>query len=489
MRSSLYVQFFLIILIFNISLLHAQIADVIPEKLNPSFHASRRQALREELPLNSCAVFFSNPIRNRSNDVDYPYHQDPDLYYLTGFTEEDAVFMIFKENVKIGNDTTNEVLFVQERNPHTEMWVGKRMGPYEAKKYLGIKLVLNAFQLDSIKSNLKNLQTILYYDLPEDIRNENYNKTDLFDLVNKFNKMEKPVWLSSDKQHVHATENSIYFPKDRHETLDSLMGELRQLKQPEELEILKKAINISCLAQIEVMKAVTPDMSEREIQGMHEFIHKKFGAGEEGYPSILGGGSNACVLHYTSNNKNKVGNNLVLMDVGAEYGGYTADVTRTIPANGKFSEEEKKIYALVLKAQNAGIEKCQPGQEFKAPHKAALEVISNGLLELGIIKTKEDARKYFPHGTSHYLGLDVHDKGNYGKLQPGMVITVEPGIYITENSDCDKKWWGIGVRIEDDILITEKGWENLSVLAPREVEEIEKLIKEESFFNKVLLRE
>ncbi|MBT8185415.1 MAG: M24 family metallopeptidase, partial [Eudoraea sp.] len=220
--------------------------------------------------------------------------------------------------------------------------------------------------------------------------------------------------------------------------------------------------------------------SETEIQGIHEFVYKKYGSEYEGYPSIVGGGNNGCILHYIENNKTQVGNDLVLMDLGAEYHGYTADVTRTIPANGKFTKEQKLIYDIVYEAQEAGIKASKVGASFQAPGKAARAVVAKGLKDLGIVSTDQEARTYFPHGTSHYLGLDVHDKGTYQNFKPNTVITVEPGIYIPEGSKCDKKWWGIAVRIEDDILITEEGPVNLSSMAPRTTEAIEAVMKENS---------
>jgi Xaa-Pro aminopeptidase len=228
------------------------------------------------------------------------------------------------------------------------------------------------------------------------------------------------------------------------------------------------------------MKALRPDMSEMEVQGLHEFVYKKYGAEFEGYPSIVGAGANGCILHYETNDKPRIGSDLILMDCGAEYHGYTADVTRTAPPSGKFSPEQKQIYELVLAAQEAAFQACKPGAPFQAPHQAANKVIVDGLKKLGIIKTEAEVRTYFPHGTSHYLGLDVHDRGSYGPLKAGNVITVEPGIYIPAGSDCDKKWWNIGVRIEDDILITGSGWENLSKDAPRTVAEVEAMMAKAS---------
>jgi len=228
------------------------------------------------------------------------------------------------------------------------------------------------------------------------------------------------------------------------------------------------------------MKAVRPGMSELEIQGLHEYVHKKYGAEEVGYGSIVGAGANGCVLHYMENTKTKIGNEMLLMDVGAEYHGYTADVTRTIPANGRFSEEQKIIYNLVYEAQEAAFKKLKDGAKWSDASKAASDVIADGLLKLGIIKDRSESSIYYPHGLSHHIGLDVHDRGTYQTLKKDMVITIEPGIYIPPNSKCDKRWWNIAVRIEDDALITENGYELLSAFAPRKVEEIEKMIAEKS---------
>jgi Xaa-Pro aminopeptidase len=251
------------------------------------------------------------------------------------------------------------------------------------------------------------------------------------------------------------------------------MGQLRETKTKEELELMRIACEVSAVGQLEVMKAMKPNMSETEVQGIHEFVFKKYGSEYEGYPSIVGGGNNGCILHYIENNKPRLGGDLVLMDLGAEYHGYTADVTRTIPANGKFTEEQKIIYNIVLEAQQAGFEACTVGNSFRAPGQIAREIIDKRLAEVGVIKEGE-RHNYFPHGTSHYVGLDVHDPGTYEPFKPGTIITVEPGIYIPDGSDCDPKWWGIAVRIEDCILITEDGWVNLSGRAPRTVAEIEK---------------
>ncbi|MEL7148674.1 MAG: M24B family metallopeptidase, partial [Bacteroidota bacterium] len=271
--------------------------------------------------------------------------------------------------------------------------------------------------------------------------------------------------------------------------LRTLMGALRGIKTKEELDLLRKAVDISCIGQIEVMKAIKPGMSEREIQGIHEFVFRKYGSEYQGYPSIVGSGHNGCILHYIDNHKPEISSkDMILMDLGAEYRGYTADVTRTIPINGKFSAEQKAIYDLVLKAQEAAMKQCVAGTPWRKPLATARKIINQGLFELGIIKSANEAHGYFPHGISHHIGLDVHDKGNTSRFEPNMVITVEPGVYIPEGADCNKKWWGIAVRIEDCVLIRERGEpELLSYRAPRNSEAIEEMMKQSSILDQFKL--
>ncbi|PSR56041.1 Xaa-Pro aminopeptidase [Adhaeribacter arboris] len=452
--------------------------EVSPEKptdfLDKDFHRQRRELLIKQLPAHSVAVFFANPERNRANDVDFNYHQDPDFYYLTGYHEPNSVLILFAQEQSIGGKSTREVIFVQPRDLKQEQWNGKRLGEKGVAQQLGFQNILlnSAFAAFDLNSSAFT-GGILIKDLPEDTRDAPRDPADLFSLIQQF------------KQKVNFPGN----PKVNNTILHAILDRMREIKTPEELRLLRKAIAISAVGQQEVMKAMRPNMSESEIQGLHEFVYKKYGSEYEGYPSIVGAGNNACVLHYIENDKPQVGTNLVLMDVGAEYHGYTADVTRTIPASGKFTPEQKQVYQLVFEAQQAAFEQCKTGNPFNAPHQAAQRIIAQGLKKLGIIKKEEDASTYFPHGTSHYLGLDVHDRGTYGKLQTNSVITVEPGIYIPEGSPCNKKWWGMGIRIEDDILITEKGWENLSIAAPRSVAEIEALMAQPSALHDFVLPE
>ena len=456
--------------------------------LSSEFHKSRRDALRSKMPDNSVAVFFSNPVRNRANDVEYVYHQDPDFYYLTGYKEPHAVLVIFSdEQTDENGEKYDEILYVQEKNPRAEMWTGYRLGVEGAKDDLGFSNVFNGKEFLNNKIDFANFESVLHKPFHNDYR-DTKNPADLASLVQSFKRQvsqEKVKTISNSPLSVEMNQEISTASKVNIDTnsLRTYMGELRQIKTPEEMKLLNKAVRISAMGQIEVMKAMHPGMSETEIQGLHEYVYKKYGSEYEGYPSIVGAGNNGCVLHYIENSKTKVDNDLVLMDLGAEYHGYTADVTRTIPANGKFNPEQRAIYDLVYQAQEAGIAEALVGNNSSDTHKAGKKIIDEGLAKLGIIASADAKHMYFPHGTSHHIGLDVHDLNTRGSFEPNMVITVEPGIYIPEGSNCDEKWWGIAVRIEDDILITKNGPVNLSAEAPRKAEEIEAMMEKPSVFD------
>lgn len=434
--------------------------------LTPAFHRARREALREKMPAGSVAIFFANPVMNRSNDVDFEFHQDPNFYYLTGLREPDAVLVVFKDEFELNDQMVDEIIYVRPRDPKAELWNGKRLGTEGVSEQLEFKVVLPGEEFKNLPVDLSWYKKVLVSNIREDIKDNEDSSGDLYSLK---------AQLSNKSARAGVKIES--FP------LSEIMAGLRQVKQPEELELMRKAIDITVLAQKELMRALEPGFTEYQSEAIVEYYFKKYGAEHWGFPSILGGGENSCVLHYTSNRKELFKNEMLVVDIGAEYHGYTADVTRTLPVDGKFSPEQKAIYKIVLEAQEAGIKASRAGNKFWDPHSAAQAVVQKRLLELGIIKRPFEAGKYFMHGTSHYLGLDVHDAGLYGQLEKGNVITVEPGIYIPEGSPCDPKWWNIGVRIEDDILITEGDPENLSIAAPRSVEEVEKLMQEQSLFN------
>ena len=447
------------------------------DDLGPEFHKKKRQEFRDQMPQNSIAFFFTAPIMKRSNDTDFMYHQDPNFYYLSGWREPHGILVIFKDDQQDDNGLFNETLYVREKNEYREMWDGRRLGLQGAKKmgFDRVKLRSN-FITDPIQ--IQSFSNVLNMDVRDDVRDFKNDKYDLYYIQNKF------LEIIADKEKLSGLGD---IKKEfKYISVNNIMSSLRQTKDSLEIKLLTKAIKISSLAQIEVMKAIHGEMTEREVQGIHEFIYIKYGAAHEGYNSIVGAGANSCILHYVTNEDINIDNELILMDLGAEYRGYTADVTRTIPVNGKFSPEQKEIYDLVYESQEEAIKKAVIGNTFNDIYVESLEIISQGLIKLGIINDPKEARKYYPHGVSHHIGLDVHDPGSR-TLEKNMVITVEPGIYIPENSDCDPKWWNIGVRIEDDILITDTEPINLSVDAPRSSNEIEKIMKLDSPINQLIL--
>ena len=503
-------------------------------ELSADFHKNRRVELRQKLPNNSVAVFFSSPIRNRSNDTDYVYHPDPNFFYLTGWNEPHAVLLVYNVPQEDEDGLYYEKLYVRERDARNEMWNGRQLGVEGAAK-MGFDRVESKKVFVKESPTFDRFDTVLIFDFKNDVRDNKSDSSDLFDLQQKFKSainypenfdpqryrlyqrirtaeaeqipnikrmisyyatqdetlLEDPIikdFLDAQEATslVDLKTRTAYLTRDYNFDIDQLsliMASLREKKLPEELRLLKKAIQISAQGQIEVMKAINPEMTEREVQGIHQLVYKKYGAAHEGYPSIVGAGDNACVLHYITNDKTDLKNQLILMDLGAEYNGYTADVTRTIPVSGKFSPEQKALYQIVYDAQNAGIKAAQKGASFRAIGEACNKVVQKGLMDLGLIKDPQEYRRYLPHGVAHHIGLDVHDPGLYQNLDTNMVITVEPGIYVPQGSPCDPKWWDIGIRIEDDILITENGPVNLSAAAPRAWDEIEKLMAEESPLN------
>ncbi|UXP33478.1 aminopeptidase P family protein [Reichenbachiella agarivorans] len=477
-------QLALIPLIFFALVSLAQPSDKSSDYLQSEFHAARREALRAKLPANSVAVFFSNPVRNRSNDVSYVYHQDPEFYYLTGHKEPHSVLLVFKEDQKVKGKKFNEIIFVREHDALMELYEGARIGPEGAKEKLNIAMAFEGSSFGSFNLDFSKFDKVLFYDFQNDVRDTD-EEGDLFDLISQF---KEKIGYNQTDLNIEPQANNLDVS-----LLDLYMTELREIKTEEELDLLKKAINISAIGQVEVMKAMKPGMSETEVQGMHEFIFKKYRAEYEGYPSIVGAGHNGCVLHYIDNYKPAIEDGeLILMDLGAEYHGYTADVTRTIPVNGKFTKEQKLVYDIVYEAQQAAADTCKAGLPFYTLYDATAEVVNEGLVELGLYKStdKKDIvnpetgrNRYYPHGCCHHIGLDVHDKGIYDKLEENMVITIEPGIYIPEGSPSDQKWWNIPVRIEDDYLVTKDGCVLLSNLAPRTSEEIEKTMAQPSVFS------
>jgi Xaa-Pro aminopeptidase len=453
-----------LILLFSVDV---QAQSYFADGLRPEFHKERRQAVREHLPDNGVAIIFNNPVKNRSNDTEFSYRPNSDFYYLTGFREPNAVLIIFKNPQTIDGDKISDIIYVQARDPRKEQWDGVRLGVEGVKEKLGFEhAYVNTEFMKSPNINWRRLGPILTFDMAT-IEGGNHNAP-LNEMVEKLKGMSLQREVPGSK------------------ALNQIMDKLRAVKTDEELVILKRAIDISGRGHIESFKSIKPGVSERAVQGVHEFVHKYMGAEDVGYGSIVGSGNNATILHYVENNVDKLTEGLILMDVGAEYKGYSGDITRTVPVKGYFSPEEKVIYEIVLAALEAGIEACKAGADFQAVDHAARKVIDEGLIDLGLVRRGE-RHAYFPHGVGHHLGLDVHDRGGRAIFEPGMVLTVEPGIYIPEGSAVDPKWWKIGVRIEDNILITADGYNNLSAFVPKTVGDIERIMKEDGILQKLEL--
>ncbi len=453
--------------------------------LPPSFFKSNREEFMKAIGSDAIAIFYSNSLKTRSNDVEYRFKQDNNFFYLTGLNEPDAVLVLVPQGfapsvLKVAGKATgkyydvtldtiksdgkiHEVLFLKERDSLREVWTGRTLGTKGAMEKLGIQLALPIEEFKNV------IRAIIFASKP---------KTIYFPFPTE-------CYEGNLKDVIQTIESFINSQRSRYQFSDpsSILARMRMIKKPEEIELIKKAVDITVKAHRQVMMSCEPGMNEYELQAIAEYVFTRLGAQYTAFPSIIGSGENSVILHYSSNRKRIKDGDIIVVDIGAEYGNYCADVTRTIPANGKFSPEQREIYEIVLKAQEETIKLIRPGVTFADLQLKAADVIADGLLKLGIIKDKNDVRKYFMHGVTHHLGLDVHDVGVPGKLEPGMIITVEPGIYIPSNSDCDPKYWNIGVRIEDDILVTEKGYVVLSADAPKTIEEIERLMRRRGIGN------
>lgn len=429
-------------------------SDLIPA----AEHKARRDALMAAMPRGSVAVMFTNPVHQRNADMSFPHRAESDFLYLTGCTEPESALILCPDGMTIDGKNVREVIFVQPRNPLMETWDGRRMGAERAATRLGIQMSLpNARFAEGIAAIAGKTRTRVRA-VPGATGT----------LAGMFKAAEPAEPIANDA-----------FNVSRH------VGTMRATKSPKELELMQRAIDASVVAHTEALKSAGAGMREWEIKALVEYLFAKNGCEAVAYGSIVGSGENSCTLHYMSNRKLMNDGEMVVMDVGGEYHGYAADVTRSYPVNGKFTPDQRAIYELVLKAQNAGIAACRPGASLNASDKAARDIIADGLVKLGIVAKPADSRRYFMHGTSHYLGLDVHDPQSVRTMEPNHVLTVEPGVYIAPGSPCDKRWWGIGVRIEDDILVTSGDPINLSGKLPRGIAQIEALMAQEGLGNRL----
>lgn len=436
---------------------HYSVED--PDNLPVSEYITRRQKVLSRLSPGEVMLVRSAPLATRSNDVEYAYRQRSNYLYLTGLTELDGAILLVKDGLELGDTTIHELLFVAVRDPMHEQWEGIRMGADVAPRLTGLSRAQTIETLPGVLKELLPKVSRLYYDDWEErgFRESISGRTiDLMPTI----KDTIEAWLGDTIPRIeHAGE---------------IIHPLRLIKSPAEIVMIRRAVDASIEGHRRAMGAAREGITEYELEAEMEYAFLTNGAEGPAYTSIVGSGPNSCILHYNTNRRRTEPGDLVLMDCGAEYRGYAADITRTFPVSGRFTPEQRRIYELVLLAQKEAIKKCREGLEFWDPHREAVAIMTQGLIDLGIAKNPEDARHYIPHGTSHYLGLDVHDVGRSRALRTGMVLTVEPGIYIPAGSSCDEKWWNIGIRIEDDIVIDGQTPVNLSEALASEVEEIER---------------
>jgi Xaa-Pro aminopeptidase len=430
--------------------------------LSADFHRGRRDAVLDGLPSEAVAFILGGIEAGGSVDDLREFNQNPDLYYLTGTLEAGSVLVLVPAGVTVDGRTVREILFVPPRDPALEIWLGRRFGPERAEQVLGVELALDHNRFEGVVAPL----------LAEE--NRKVYLSDLPTAVPPSTALAKQIGVV-----VEAIQNRDGAFDD--DELPALLEGLRERKTEEELVFLRRAVDITVEAHREVLASVRAGWTEYEMEALVEYTFHRLGSERPGFPSIVASGENTVMLHYDTNRRTTRPGDLTVMDIGASYRGYTADVTRTFPVDGRFTEDQRAIYEIVLAAQEAGIEAARAGKPLGAPGEAASRVLAKGLAELGLLKKDSDfagLRRFFPHGTSHHLGLQVHDVGTYGLLREGMVITVEPGIYIAPAEDIDPRWWNIGVRIEDDVLITGKDPVVLSAGAPKDPGEIERLMAE-----------
>ena len=401
--------------------------------------------------------------RVRSRDTHFPYRQDSDFWYLTGFAEPEAVLVLVP-----GRKHGESILFCRERDPEREGWDGPRLGPDGVVDQLGVDDAYPISDIDDILPGLLEGRRRVHYHLGRDPD---------FDL-------KLIGWLNRVRAQVrHGAQ-----PPQEFLELGHLLDEQRLFKSADEIRLMQRAADISVEAHRAAMRAARPGIHEYELQAELERVFRMYDA-EPAYASIVGTGANACVLHYRDNRARSKAGELVLIDAGAEYRGYAADITRTFPVGGRFSKQQRAIHDLVCAAQAAALAQARPGVAYEAGHVAAVEVLTEGLLALGMLQgnlgeaiKREDYKRFYRHKTGHWLGLDVHDVGEYrldGEsrlLEPGMVFTIEPGLYIPAAPDLPAKWHGIGVRIEDDVLVTADGHRVLTGALERSADEVEALM-------------
>ena len=431
--------------------------------------ARRRKRLMDVVEPGSIIIQPNAPERIRNRDVYYPYRSDSDFFYLSGFPEPESVLVLVPDRAQ-----GEFLLFCREKDDEAETWHGRRAGLEGACAEYGADDAFPITDLDDILPGLLENKERIYYTMGR------YAKFDQR-LVSWLNRV-----TSKGRAGVHAPDQFV--------SLGHVVHEMRLFKSSQELKAMRRAASIAAEAHRRAMAVCRPGMREYQIEA--ELLHcfMQHGARAPAYPSIVGSGANSCILHYTENAATMKEGDVLLIDAGAEYDYYASDVTRTFPVSGEFTEQQRLAYEIVLEAQAAAIAEVRPGNTWNEPHEAAVEVITRGLVDLGILKGRlrklieaEAYRPYYMHKTGHWLGMDVHDVGDYKVadewriFEPGMVTTVEPGLYFSASvKDLPKQWWNIGIRIEDDVLVTETGHEVLTIEAPKSIEDVEAVMRQRS---------
>lgn len=430
-------------------------------------YSARRNRIIEKMSPKSIAILPGGCQKYRNADTEYPFRQESNFYYLTGFSEPKTLLVLLKNEAC----ETQFILFCQSHNSELEVWTGKKVGLKDAVAHFSANKAYLFDDLDRVMPELLENTHEIFYSLGRNIAWDE----------------RVTGWLNRVRAQKKIGVEAPSVFKD----LSGLIHEARLFKSVDEIKLMKKVSEISANAHIKLIKACKPDMMEYELEALFLYECVRQGCRSMAYASIVGGGKNACTLHYGANNAPLKSGALVLVDAGGEYQNYAADITRTFPVNGTFTEDQKSLYQLVLKAQLAAIDLIRPETRWDILQETIVTILVQGLVTFGILKGdvktlihEKAYRKFYMHGSGHWLGLDVHDAGEYKinaqyrTLQPGMVLTVEPGIYIADGEPTvDKRWWGIGIRIEDDILVTETGHEVLTKAAPKTIEEIEQLMK------------
>ncbi|MDC1436144.1 Xaa-Pro aminopeptidase [Gammaproteobacteria bacterium] len=422
----------------------------------------RRKDLMAHMEPDSIAILAAAKSALRNGDADYAYRQNSDFYYLTGFAETDAVLVLIP-----GRKNGECLLFCQEKDLMKELWNGKLLGPEAAIETLGLDDSFPIIDIDDILPGLIEGRERVYSPMGKD---------EAFD-------HQVMEWVRVIRSKVRSGAH----PPGEFLVLDHLLHEMRLIKSKSEIDLMKKSGQIAVNAHKRAMQVCKPGINEYQLEAEYLYEFSRNGCSAPAYNSIVAGGDNACILHYIDNNQSLTDGDLVLIDAGCEYEYYASDITRTFPVNGKFSPEQKAVYEVVLEAQLEAIKTIKPGAHWDDPHMRTVEVITAGLVDLGLLKGKVEAlieegayRDFYMHRAGHWLGMDVHDvgdykiEGNWRLLEAGMVMTVEPGIYISPtNEKVDKKWRGIGIRIEDDVVVTKKGNEILTSGLAKTIDEIE----------------